>query len=572
MTIRSKTGAQGEFVQEAFETTVSEVEEDRIIGAIDEAISSLRKQIDDDTLEKILRAGTGSYLLRSGMTKDGLQPESFTQDAVISSLLDKLDYEYSTEAGGLSGGQTQVADYTVSLRNHPEIDSSRLLIEAERINKDLDSRQHGIGQVRDWLSQREFESDFGFATDGLRWVFVRYDPDSYTLNVIEKVDLQPVFLALFENQVGKRNNPTDALFDTDRKRVTRLIRTFEYENFTSIAGEARRVIKRKTEEITDDFYEDYIQYVFGIVSDEEETARSLVGDGVVVPDGATEDDARLFAVELMNRLVFIKFLEDKTLVEPNLLQTLKDTYESGFYTGSFYDELCQSLFYDVMNNRPDNRPAAVQKIDLFQNIPYLNGGLFRPTIEGEDFEEEDFDVRNSVLFSIIDLLQRYSFSAEGAPTDLDPSILGNVFEKTINYITSDNADTNKELGAFYTPSEITRFCAEETVRPALLDRFQTVLVEECDWPEHEAERFDSVYGLIEGLPGHMGTIGPLLDEVNKFRVVDPACGSGHFLTSVLEEIVNIRKALYAQNESYPDEYRLKKTTVLNNIYGAFVFS
>ncbi len=556
-----------EFVAEAFETTVSESEERQLIETIDDAVSNLRDQIEDDTLESILRADAGSYQLKSGMTQDGLQPESFTQEAVINPLLDALDYEYSTEAGGLSGGQTQVADYTVSLRDYHGIDSTRLLIEAEPINKDLDSRKHGIGQVRGWLSQREFESDFGFATDGLRWVFVRYDPDSYTLNIIEEVDLQPVFLALFQNQVGKRDDLTDAIFDADRDRVTRLIRTFEFENFTSIAGDARQVIKQKKEEITDDFYDDYIRYVFGIVSEDEETARSLVGDGVVVPDGATEDDARLFAVELMNRLVFIKFLEDKTLVQPDLLQTLKDTYENGFYTGSFYEEFCQSLFYDVMNNKPDDRPAQVQNIDLFQNIPYLNGGLFRPTIDGEEFEEEDFDVRNSVLFSIIDLLERYSFSATGAPTDLDPSILGNVFEKTINYITSDNADTNKELGAYYTPSEITRFCAEETVRPALLDRFQTVLVEECDWPEHEANRFDSVYELIDGLPGHWSTVSALLAEVDEFRVVDPACGSGHFLTSVLEEIVNIRKSLYEQNESYPDEYRLKKTTVLNNIYG-----
>ena len=515
----------------------------------------------------MLRAGAGSYILKSGMTRDGLQPESFTQEAVINPLLDALGHEYSTEAGGLSGGQTQVADYTISLRDYPDIDSARLLVEAEPINKDLDSRKHGVGQVRDWLSQREFQSDFGFATDGLRWVFVRYDPDSYTLNVIEEVDLQPVFLALFENQVGKRDDLTEALFDADRDRVVRLIRTFEYENFVSIAGDARRVIKEKKEEITDEFYDDYIRYVFGIVSDDEETARSLVGDGVVVPEEATEDNARLFAVELMNRLVFIKFLEDKALVHSDLLQTLTETYEAGMYTGSFYEEFLQPLFYDVMNEQPGNRSENVQNIDLFQDIPYLNGGLFRPSIDGDDFDEEDFDVRNSVLFSIIDLLERYSFSAEGAPTDLDPSVLGNVFEKTINYITSDNADTNKELGAYYTPSEITRFSAEETVRPALLDRFRTVLVEECDWPEHEAERFDSIYELIEGLPGHMGTIGPLLDEVNEFRVVDPACGSGHFLTSALEEIVNIRKALYAQNESYPDEYRLKKTTVLENIYG-----
>lgn len=398
-------------------------------------------------------------------------------------------------------------------------------------------------------------------------VFVRYDPDAYTLNVIEEVDLQPVFLDLFENKVGRQERASEVLLDIDRERVIRLIRTFEFENFTSIAGDAPQVLKRKKAEITDEFYDDYIRIVFGIVSDDEESGRSLVGDGVVVPDGATEDDARLFAVELMNRLIFIKFLEDKALVQPELLRTLKDTYENGFYTDSFYEQFLEALFYDVMNQKPNDRPGTVKNIELFQAIPYLNGGLFRPTIEGDRFDEEDFDVRNSVLFSIIDLLEQYSFSAEGSPTDLDPSILGNVFEKTINYITSENADTNKELGAYYTPSEITRFCAEETVRPALLDRFEETLVEQCEWPEHEATRFDSVYELIEGLPGHMGTIGPLLDEVNQFRVVDPACGSGHFLTSVLEEIVNIRKSLYAQNDSYPDEYRLKKTTVLNNIYG-----
>ncbi|SDK02838.1 hypothetical protein SAMN05216226_1153 [Halovenus aranensis] len=76
-----------------------------------------------------------------------------------------------------------------------------------------------------------------------------------------------------------------------------------------------------------------------------------------------------------------------------------------------------------------------------------------------------------------------------------------------------------------------------------------------------------MYSLIEDLPGNWGLISALLAEVDEFRVVDPACGSGHFLTSVLEEIVNVRKALYAQNENYPQEYRLKKTTVLNNIYG-----
>ena len=558
--------SQTEFVQEAFETTVEDDDEKRLLEAIDDAVSRLREQIDDDTLENILRADAGSYRLRGDMTRDGLQPEPFTQQAVIEPLLSELGHSFDTEAGGLSGGRTMVADYTVSLRDF-DADSTRLLIEAEPINKDLDSREHGIGQVRDWLSQREFESDFGFATDGLRWAFIRYDPDSYSHNVIEEVDLQPVFLALFENQVGAREPVEEAVFDADRERVARLLRTFEFENFVSIAIEARQVIKRTQEEITDEFYDDYIRYVFGIVDEDEETPRSLIGDGVVKPDGATEDDARLFAVELMNRLVFIKFLEDKEIVHPDLLLTLKDAYEDGMYTGSLYDEFVKPLFYDVMNEKPDQRPPTVQDIEVFGDIPYLNGGLFRPSLGNGKFDEEDFDVRNSVLKSIIDLLERYSFSAGGSPTDLDPSVLGNVFEKTVNYITSDNADTNKELGAYYSPSEITRFCAEETVRPALLDRFGRVLVEERDWPEPEVDNYDSVYSLIEDLPGNWGLISALLAEVDEFRVVDPACGSGHFLTSVLEEIVNVRKALYAQNENYPQEYRLKKTTVLNNIYG-----
>jgi hypothetical protein len=158
-----------EFVEEAFETTVDKESRERLVEAIDAAVSALREQIDDDTLERILRAGSGSYLLRASMTRDGLQPESFTQQAVVEPLLDALGYDYATEAGGLSGGQTLVADYTVSLRAYDGIDSTRLLIEAEPANKELDSREHGAGQVRDWLGQREFESDFGFATDGLRW-------------------------------------------------------------------------------------------------------------------------------------------------------------------------------------------------------------------------------------------------------------------------------------------------------------------------------------------------------------------------------------------------------------------
>jgi len=199
----------------------------------------------------------------------------------------------------------------------------------------------------------------------------------------------------------------------------------------------------------------------------------------------------------MNRLIFVKFLEDKGLVPPNLLRELADTYDEGMYAMSLYEAFVDPLFFDVMNHKPEDRPKNVKNVDAFDGIPYLNGGLFRPSLGDEGLDERDFDVQNSVMREVISLLEKYSFSADGGPTDLDPSVLGNVFEKTINYLTTDPGDQNKELGAYYTPKEITRFCAEETVRPALRERFEDWLVEESTW--HEAD-FDSVYALIDDLP------------------------------------------------------------------------
>jgi len=566
----STNGTQAAFDFSEFDTDVSRADEDRVIETIAQSIELLRDQIDDDTLEGVFRGDPGQYTMRSDFTRDQLDPEPLTKSRVIEPLLNSLNYEsYGYEAGSFSDERGEQADYAVSLRDIDSVDSSRLLIEAEPMNKVLKDRGHGLDQVKSWLSQREFESDFGFATDGVRWIFVRYDPDSYSHNIIESVDLQPVFLALFENASTEQQPPTVAVSDEHRELISKLLRTFEYNNFVSIIDEAREVIKRKQEEITDEFYDDYIQVVFGVEDDaDERRARSLIGEGIVPPDEADGDDIRLFAVDLMNRLIFVKFLEDKRIVRSDLLDVLTDTYESGIYPQSLYKTFLDPLFYDVFNEKPDDRDPQVADLDVYSGVPYLNGGLFRPQLNGtETLDERDFDVHDSVLESIIDLLERYQFSTDGGPTDIDPSVLGNVFEKTINYLTTDAGDQNKELGAYYTPKEITRFSAEETVRPALLDRFKQVLQDERGWPEAEVEQYDTLYQLIDGLPGSGDLITTLLSELDDFYVVDPGMGSGHFLTSVVEEIVNVRQALYAQQDSQPSRHRLKKTTVQNNIYG-----
>ncbi|WP_198951589.1 hypothetical protein [Halorubrum salipaludis] len=76
------------------------------------------------------------------------------------------------------------------------------------------------------MSQREFESDYGFATDSIRWIFIRYDANSYTYNVISEVDLRPVFLTIYENATTGGASPTDAVSDDDRDQVAFILDDF----------------------------------------------------------------------------------------------------------------------------------------------------------------------------------------------------------------------------------------------------------------------------------------------------------------------------------------------------------
>lgn len=562
-----------EFVIEEFETAVPEGAVENLTHTIEEIVSDLRTEIvSDDRLETLLRGQPGRDVLHGNDITEQGDPEPFTQRRVIEPLFDVLGYpDFTTEASGLTDEQRQKADYLFSLREFDAIESKRLPVEAEPLNKNLHQQKHGIGQVKDWLDTYSFGAEFGIATDGMRWVLIKYDRERYQYDTLAEVNLQPVFIAAFENLTGRQVSLSEWRDDSTDDLLTGFVRSFGFENFIAIASDARSIIDETKSAITDEFYDEYVRRVFGVIEEgeDERTAFSLVGDGVIAPEAATGDDVRLFAVELMNRLIFIKFLEDKGLVSETLLNDLAETHDPATHPQSLYETYFEPLFFGVLDERPSDRPQRLQNIEFYSDVPYLNGGLFRPTANDErGFSDEAFDVRDAVLESIIQFLESYSFSADGGPDELDPSVLGNVFEKTINYLTGDNGDQKKSLGAYYTPDEITRFCAEETVRPWLLERFKTTMVENLGRERVDMERYDDVFNLIErAVPQDANVVEPLLDDIDQFRALDPACGSGHFLTSILGEIVAVRKALYENHPEDPQTWELRKQTVVENIYG-----
>ncbi|MEB3123417.1 MAG: TaqI-like C-terminal specificity domain-containing protein [Snowella sp.] len=260
------------------------------------------------------------------------------------------------------------------------------------------------------------------------------------------------------------------------------------------------------------------------------------------------DPEKLFNVALrlaitwINRVLFLKLLE---------AQLIK--YHRGDQAFSFlnltkvkdYHDL-NSLFFDVLAREQDKREAKVGAI--FSNVPYLNSSLFEPT----DIEQQTIVISNlrneglpifgatvladgqgkrrsgelNALEYLFAFLDAYDFSSDGSEDDqedseklINASVLGLIFEKINGY----------KDGSFYTPSFITMYMCRETIRRAVVQKFNEVKGWDC-------ENLDQLYEKITDKK-EANTI------INSLKICDPAVGSGHFLVSALNEMIAIKSEL-----------------------------
>jgi adenine-specific DNA-methyltransferase len=245
----------------------------------------------------------------------------------------------------------------------------------------------------------------------------------------------------------------------------------------------------------------------------------------------------------VNRILFLKLLEAQLL-----------NYHKGNKSYNFlnkekirdYDEL-DKLFFRVLAKRVDERSQDVMQ--LFGKVPYLNSSLFEPTelehttifISGlEDFitlpvisstilkDGKGKTLRgdlNSIDY-LFEFLNAYDFSSEGAEeiqednkTLINASVLGLIFEKINGY----------KDGSFFTPGFITMYMCRQTIRRAVVQKFNEVK----GWDIKEyAELYDVITDRTEA---------NLI--VNSLKICDPAVGSGHFLVSALNELLAIKSDL-----------------------------
>jgi len=328
-----------------------------------------------------------------------------------------------------------------------------------------------------------------------------------------------------------------------------------------------------------EFYELYIELLFG-ESAEHDYDTSL-RDDIVAPDRATGTDKDLFAVTLMNRLLFVKFLETRGVLTDGFLRTIVRDYEANEddIPGTLYEVFIKPLFYDLFNTAHDERHPKL-RTGKYAEIPYLNGGLFRENVPNES----KYNVLDRTLPKIIDdLIEGHQLELNGR--SFDPAILGSVFEKTINHIGGE-AGRQKEIGAYYTPNDVTRHISEQTVDPKVKDVLTETFVEHSSNDDAEYVRsqirdtdLSEILRFIEDGAGMYGAnpaaLEDVLDRLTNLTILDPACGSGHFLTTAMEELhqvqLSIMRGLNGGDEpSREDRYDAKQELALNAIYGVDV--
>jgi hypothetical protein len=249
-----------------------------------------------------------------------------------------------------------------------------------------------------------------------------------------------------------------------------------------------------------------------------------------IPDAR---ERRWCAAVLMNRLMFVWFLQRKHFLDGGNIDYLSDKLEASRGRGEdrFYSEFLQALFFEGFAKTPEQRSAAAR--GLIGEIHYLNGGLFLPH-RMEQIHKQAIRIPDQAFANLFGLFARYSWRLDDTPGGRDNEInsdaLGYIFEKYIN---------QKAFGAYYTRPEITEYLCEQTIHRLILEKVNRPAAPELGLP---ARLYGSLVELLLNLDARL--CRELLYKVlPKLTLLDPACGSGAFLVAAMKTLINVYSAV-----------------------------
>ncbi|MBA2396686.1 MAG: ATP-binding protein [Ktedonobacteraceae bacterium] len=279
-------------------------------------------------------------------------------------------------------------------------------------------------------------------------------------------------------------------------------------------------------------------------------------------------DQRWYASVLINRLMFIYFLQRKSFLDKGQTNYLQLKLKEREGKNEYYSVFLKTLFFEGFAKKERSAEAN----ELLGHIRYLNGGLFLQ----HQIEQKWLDIRvlDEAFMSLFEFLDGYTWHLDDTPggkdNDISPHVLGYIFEKYIN---------QKSLGAYYTRPHFTEYLCERTISGYLLKEVNALPA----LPFSEEYRFETLDELLTNLDVRL--CHELLFNILPYlSLLDPACGSGAFLVAALNMLIKIYRAITGQipylHDSTLDEwltvakndhkslnYYIKRKIVTENLYG-----
>ena len=203
------------------------------------------------------------------------------------------------------------------------------------------------------------------------------------------------------------------------------------------------------------------------------------------------------------RIVFCLYAEDAGIFTHEQFHDFLVRYEAEDMRRALRD------LFEVLNTPPEKRSRYLK--DDLKAFPYTNGGLFEEEIEIPQFTEE---LRAT-------LLQNASLDFDWS--EISPTIFGAVFESTLN------PETRRSGGMHYTSIEN----IHKVIDPLFLNDLRHELDEIL---EEKVER------------QRQKKLDAYQDRLASLTFLDPACGSGNFLT---ETYLSLRRL---ENECIRERY------------------
>jgi len=328
--------------------------------------------------------------------------------------------------------------------------------------------------------------------------------------------------------------------------------------------------------VNKEFYKEIIKQFGELIGGKREISSKTKDfkDGKIQYPINNHKKKREFGVRLIGRLVFLWFLKMKEVDGENQLipkEILSSNAVKNYKQNenipnklsslnSYYHNVLEPLFFETLRYKKNNRKNIIRN-ELFDKIPFLNGGLFDPHTDdyycsGNSDKESNninLEIPNKWFKKLFELFERYNFTIDESSTidvelSVDPEMLGRIFENLlaeINPKTKENARKNK--GTYYTPREIVDYMVDESLKEYLKDNvsFDVDFIEflfEFRLTQEEVERdYDECWK------------EEILAALDDLQILDPACGSGAFPMGVLKKVVYLLQLIDPENEIWFDK-------------------